>query len=60
MRTIATLLDEPEIEADPPEIRLIGAASLAALMAAAREKLGRQRVFLHRPSAAPAKPEESR
>lgn len=43
MLTIAALLDRPEIGSEAPAVRVIGAASLAALMAAAREQLGRQR-----------------
>lgn len=43
MLTIAALLDRPEIGPEAPAVRVIGAAPLAALMAAAREELGRER-----------------
>jgi hypothetical protein len=40
--TIAALLDQPNA-AEAPALRLVGAAPLAALMAAARVELGRKR-----------------
>lgn len=43
MLTIAALLDAWPLEVEQPALRLIGAAPLAALMAAAREELGRDR-----------------
>lgn len=43
MLTIAALLDDWPPPAEQPAVRLIGAAPLAALMAAAREELGRER-----------------
>jgi len=43
MLTIAALLNDWPPQAEQPAVRLIGAAPLAALMAAAREELGRQR-----------------
>lgn len=52
MLTIAALLDTWPPPADEPAVRLIGAAPLAALMAAAREELGRERAS-SRSAAAP-------
>lgn len=43
MLTIAALLNDWPPQVEQPAMRLIGAAPLAALMAAAREELGRQR-----------------
>lgn len=43
MLTIASLLDAWPAEVEQPAVRLIGAAPLVALMAAAREELGRER-----------------
>lgn len=43
MLTIAALLNDWPPQVDQPAVRLIGAAPLAALMAAAREELGRER-----------------
>ncbi|MFN3463903.1 MAG: hypothetical protein ACK4X1_07455 [Terricaulis sp.] len=43
MLTIAALLNNWPPQVEQPAVRLIGAAPLAALMAAAREELGRER-----------------
>ncbi|MGE0529720.1 MAG: hypothetical protein AB7G40_15740 [Hyphomonadaceae bacterium] len=43
MLTIAALLNDWPPQVEQPAVRLIGAAPLAALMAAAREELGRER-----------------
>ena len=42
MLTIAALLNDWPPQAEQPAVRLIGAAPLAAMMAAAREELGRE------------------
>lgn len=43
MLTVAAMLGRSPEGDDPPELRLIGAAPLAALMATARLELGRER-----------------
>ena len=43
MLTIAALLDEWPATQEAPAVRLLGAEALAAMMAAAREELGRER-----------------
>jgi hypothetical protein len=41
--TVAALLNDWPPQAEQPAVRCIGAAPLAAMMAAAREQLGRER-----------------
>lgn len=41
MHTIAALLDSAQDAGDGPVVQVLGACALAALMAAAREELGR-------------------